>query len=81
MKISTNSIGNYKPVLSKKIKPANNKADTEKVKLNTKISKNEKTFFKKLYPELKQEINNYRFYNKNGIRNVTSLGSLFDKRG
>ncbi len=82
MKISTNSIGNYKPVISKNNNKAVNKPEaTKKIKLDTKITNDEKNFFKNLYPQKEEEINGYHFYNKNGVKNGVSLGSLFDRRG
>ena len=80
MKITTNSFGNYKPVtnqITRIPKPAELKKDHEIVK----ITKEEKSFFKDLYPNEKEKIDNYHFYNQNGNMNGVSLGSLFDKRG
>ena len=34
-----------------------------------------------IYPEEKDQINNYHFYNKDGDKNGVSLGSLFDRKG
>lgn len=79
MKISTNSIGNYNPIISK-----NNNVNQVQSKKNNEIPKvtnEEKKFFSKLYPNDTEQINNYHFYNKAGDKNGVSLGSLFDKRG
>lgn len=81
MKISTNSIGNYKPVIAQRNNQVNKTQETKKIKLDAKITNDEKTFFKKLYPQQEEEINKYHFYNKNGTKNGVSLGSLFDRRG
>jgi hypothetical protein len=79
MKISTNSIGNYKPIIAQK---NNNVQQVEPKKSEAiKISNEEKNFFTKLYPEEKDQIANYHFYNKEGDKNGVSLGSLFDRRG
>jgi hypothetical protein len=80
MKISTNSFGNYNPVnnLQKK-NPAN--FQTRKELTNIKVTKEEKQFFTKLYPEDKENIDSYHFYNKQGDKKGVSLGSIFDKRG
>ena len=80
MKISTNSIGNYKPIA---VQNKNKIAQVENTKPEemVKITSEEKNFFTKLYPEEKEQIDNYHFYNKNGDKNGVSVGSLFDKRG
>ncbi len=81
MKISTNSIGNYNPIQARRNNQINKTEQAKKIKLDTKISNDEKKFFQKLYPQQKEDINKYHFYNKNGTKNGVSLGSLFDKRG
>ena len=84
MKIYTNSLGNYNPIKPhgtlaiNKNPEVNNK---QEVNNDIKITKEEKTFFSKLYPSQKETIENYHFYNKKGGKNGNSLGSLFDKRG
>jgi len=80
MKIATNSFGNYKPIIAKK----NNsipQVESKKAEEAVKISNEEKKFFTKLYPDEKDQITNYHFYNKDGDKNGVSLGSLFDRRG
>jgi ribosomal protein L5 len=80
MKISTNSIGNYKPIITQKknnIEQVNIKKNEDAVK----ITSEEKKFFSKMYPNNTEQITNYHFYNKEGDENGVSLGSLFDKRG
>jgi len=81
MRISTNSVGNYKPVIAQRNNQIKKTEEAQKIKLDAKISNDEKKFFQKLYPQQKEEINNYHFYNKSGRKNGVSLGSLFDKRG
>lgn len=80
MKVSTNSIGNYKPVITQKSNNIQN-IQAKKAAEALKVSIEEKKFFTKLYPEEKDQIDNYHFYNKDGDKNGVSLGSLFDKRG
>jgi hypothetical protein len=80
MKISTNSVGNYKPinnVANKKLNPI----EKTKSEIKTEITKDEKNFFTKMYPDEKNTISNYQFYNKNGDKKSFQVGSLFDKRG
>ena len=81
MKISTNSFGNYKPVISNRNNQVAKTEETKKIKLDTKITNDEKKFFKKLYPQKEEEISKYHFYNRNGTKNGVAIGSLFDKRG
>lgn len=80
MKISTNSIGNYNPVISKNNTNVN-QIQTKKSTDIAKVTNEEKKFFSKLYPNDTEQIENYHFYNKAGDKNGVSLGSLFDKRG
>jgi hypothetical protein len=78
MKIQPTSFGNYNQIHSK------NNLNVEKnheLKNDIKITKEEKKFFSKLYPEQKESIENYHFYNREGDINGALLGSLFDKRG
>ena len=80
MKISTNSIGNYNPIIANK----NSNALTINSKLKVdaaKVTNEEKQFFTKLYPNDTEQIENYHYYNKAGDKNGVSIGSLFDKRG
>jgi hypothetical protein len=81
MKISTNNIGNYKPVVTQRNNVASKLVKSEEVNVNSKITSDEKKFFTKLFPEQKDEITNYHFYNKQGNKNGLSIGSLFDRRG
>lgn len=80
MKISTNSIGNYNPIIANKnsnVLPIDSKKKVEVAN----VTKEEKQFFTKLYPNDTDQIENYHFYNKAGNKNGVSIGSLFDKRG
>lgn len=80
MKITTNSVGNYKPI---NIHTLTNikEVQSKNIDDSLNVSKEEKQFFTKLYPDEKDQINNYHFYSKDGNKNGVSLGSLFDKRG
>ncbi|MFZ1290306.1 MAG: hypothetical protein WAR79_09450 [Melioribacteraceae bacterium] len=80
MKISTNSIGNYKPVNNLVSREINNINKT-KNEITSDITKEEKKYFTKLYPNEKNIINDYQFYNKDGDKKTVLVGSLFDKRG
>ncbi len=79
MKISTNSFGNYNPI----IKPKQNNVPNIEPKKNNiiKMTSEEKKFFTKMYPNEKEQIVNYHFYSRKGDKNGVALGSLFDKRG
>jgi len=79
MKISTNSFGNYKPIIPKKT--INPSAETKNTKDIINVTNEEKTFFTKLYPDQKEQIDQYHFYSKEGNKNGVAIGSLFDKRG
>ncbi len=79
MKISTNSFGNYKPIAAQKKNVS--LVEPKKAVETLKISNEEKNFFTNLYPENKDQIINYHFYNKEGDKNGVSLGSIFDRRG
>lgn len=80
MKISTNSIGNYNPISANKNSNALS-IDTKKKVEIANVTKEEKHFFAKLYPNDTDQVENYHFYNKAGSKNGVSIGSLFDKRG
>ena len=83
MKITPNAIGNYSPY-NMKTNTVERKINTEQVseqKKSEPISKEEKTFFTKMYPESKDEIIDYHFYRNTGKMSGVAVGSLFDKRG
>jgi hypothetical protein len=80
MKISTNSVGNYKPIRSNQNLNIN-QIETQRNEEAIKITSEEKKFFTKMYPDNKEQIDTYHFYNKEGDKKGVSLGSLFDKRG
>lgn len=83
MKITPNTVGNYSPY-NMKINTVQPKVNTEQIsesKNTEPISKEEKTFFTKMYPENKEEIIDYHFYRNTGKMSGVAVGSLFDKRG
>lgn len=80
MKISTNSIGNYKPINNVTVNNVNNIQSKKNETVND-ITKEEKKYFTNMYPNEKGKIENYQFYNKDGDRKTVLIGSLFDKRG
>lgn len=83
MKINTNAVGNYSPYnlrVNNAEQPANI-VKTEESKKTDAVTKEEKNFFAKMYPENKNEIIDYHFYKSSGKMSGVSVGSLFDKRG
>ena len=81
MKISTNPIGNYAPsYINKQAAKPKHAAEIQKTEM-TALSKNEKDFFIKKYPENKADVANYHFYKKGGTMSGVSVGNLFDRRG
>jgi len=81
MKISTNPIGNYAPnYTSRTVTKTPEVAQPKKVE-TVALTKNEKEFFIKKYPENKADITDYHFYQKEGVMSGVSVGNLFDRRG
>ena len=78
MKISTNAIGNYKPVIQKQNIQTKQSLPE---KTEPKITLEEKKFFSNLYPEDAEKIEKYNFYDRDGAMKGFSLGSLIDRRG
>ena len=81
MSITTNSIGNYNLYQVNKVNNANRIQPKEIKKVDPEITKEEKNFFTKLYPQNKEEITDYHFYQRTGEMKGVSLGSLIDRRG
>lgn len=81
MKISTNSIGNYRPLITSKQNNIQQSIETDKINKELKVTNEEKKFFSNLYPEEKDKISNYHYYSKDGGMKGVSIGSIFDKRG
>lgn len=93
MKIATNNIGNYNPYINNRMKVSKQpakvdettrlvpKSEPNNIKEGIKLSKEETTFFAKLYPGQSEEVNNYQFYQRSGEMKNVSIGSLIDRRG
>lgn len=79
MKITSNSFGNYNPIYNNKVN--NNQKVIQKNENPIEITKEEKKFFTDLYPNEKEQIEGYHFYQRNGTKSGVALGLLFDKRG
>lgn len=77
MKIETNSYLQYSNNIQdlKNINKINSSVNTNK------ITDEEKKFFAEMYPEKKNEIINYQFYQRNGKVLSVAIGSTFDKKG
>ncbi|MCF6270042.1 MAG: hypothetical protein L3J41_10035 [Melioribacteraceae bacterium] len=85
MRVDTNSIGNYFQQAARNIsnvtstenikKPAENKVAEETITVR------EKELFVKMYPQKREEIMEYHYYNKNGAMSGVTVGSLLDRRG
>jgi hypothetical protein len=75
MKIQTGSTGNY----------SLNNIRNEKRKIDLQheeqLNNEEKKFFISKYPDNRNEILEYHFYEKSGKMQGLKLGSLFDKKG
>ena len=89
MKISMNNVGNYNPLLKTKT-DLNQKFNLEinhnqKIKPQASeranITQEEKNFFMGLYPDNKNEIVDYHFYQKSGKMSGVKVGSNIDRRG
>lgn len=89
MKISTNMIGNYGPNIARNINStAKPKETVPKFEMQNVASKKsegltseEKNFFADLYPDKKNEIIDYHFYNRSGELSGVKIGSIIDRRG
>lgn len=78
--INTNSV-NYNPYIINKVYNKNAQVKSDFPVVAEKITKEEKEFFTELYPEKKNEIIDYHFYQKSGKLSGVTKGSLFDRRG
>lgn len=86
MRIESSSFGNYNPMQVRsnaKVAQTQNLQKTEKKEAvkNEPITNDEKLFFAKMYPDEKNTIVNYHYYEKNGEMQGVAKGSLFDRRG
>jgi hypothetical protein len=79
MRISTNNIGNYS--VNRPPAPVQNSAHKKAAEKNEELSADEKNFFINKYPQKKEEIIDYHFYQKSGLMSGVKLGQLFDKKG
>lgn len=77
MKIETNSYLQY----SNNIQDLKNINKIDSSVNTNKITDEEKNFFAEMYPEKKNEIINYQFYQRNGKVLSVAIGSTFDKKG
>jgi len=76
MKISTNNIGNYSvQQLQRNVDKKSQLQDGEE------LNEREKDFFIDRYPQKKDEIVDYHFYQKSGKMSGVKIGHLFDKKG
>ncbi len=86
MKISTNNIGNYsinhiqKAIQQRAVEQKSVEQKTVLQK-NSDLSADEKNFFINRYPQKKDEIIDYHFYQKGGSMSGVKVGHLFDKKG
>jgi len=79
MKISTNPVGNYHPVVTPKVSIVQPKQEVKAQEVN--VSGEEKSFFIRMYPEKTNDIVDYHFYQPNGRMSGVSTGTVFDRRG
>lgn len=80
MKITTNEFGNYSPKATQNVGQSYQAPQVKQEKLGT-VTNDEKKFFAGLYPENKQDVMDYHFYQKTGKMQGVTLGTLFDQRG
>jgi hypothetical protein len=95
MGLGINAIGNY-GLYSNRIKATNGVAQTRKtqnvqgvqkttsnneVRTDNVISEKEKEFFVNLYPNDKETVMSYHFYQRNGEMSGVAVGSIINRRG
>jgi len=76
MKISTNNIGNYS--VQQLLRNVDKKSQLQD---GEELNEREKDFFIDRYPQKKDEIVDYHFYQKSGKMSGVKIGHLFDKKG
>jgi len=85
MRVNTNTIGNYFPQRTRNISNVTRTDDIQKSaeikKMDQGISVKEKELFAKMYPQQREEIMEYHYYNKSGTMSGVTVGSLLDRRG
>ena len=77
MKISTNAVNNYFPQPVKNV----NRADNVKNQSAAALSDDEKKFFVKAYPDKKNEVIEYQYYNRKEKLTGVVTGSIIDRKG
>lgn len=85
MRVNTNTIGNYFPQRTRNVSNVTRTDNIQKM-AETKstehaISVKEKELFAKMYPQQREEIMEYHYYNKKGTMSGITVGSLLDRRG
>ncbi len=81
MRITSNTVGNYNPYSINNSKSVSELKNSQTTDTSTKVTKEEKEFFSKMYPENQPEIIDYHYYQRSGKMSGVSVGSLFDRRG
>ncbi len=85
MIVNTNPIGNYFPqrtkIISDVTRTENIQKQMEVKETKEAISFKEKELFAKMYPQKREEIMEYHYYNKDGAMSGVTVGSLLDRRG
>jgi len=77
MKISTNAINNY---VLQPVKQANHTVANKKLSAGA-LSDDEKKFFVKAYPDKKNEVIDYQYYNRKEKLTGVVLGTIVDRKG
>jgi len=80
MVVTQTSNGNYTKV-NPKPRTYSASSAPEKFIGNDRIDSREKKFFANMFPENKEEIMSYHFYEKTGKMNGIKIGSNYDRRG
>jgi len=85
MRVGTNNIGNYFPQRTRNVSNVAQKTNIQKttktLSVEQAITSKEKALFAKMYPQQKEEIMEYHYYQRNGSMAGVTVGSLFDRRG
>ena len=77
MKISTNAVDNY---ILQSVNHVN-RAVTNKSQPTGTLSDDEKKFFVKAYPDKKNEVIEYHYYNRKEKLSGVVLGTIVDRKG
>lgn len=84
MKISTNPVGNYHPVVTPKVSVVQPKQEVKAQEVKAQdvnVTGEERSFFIRMYPEKTNDIVDYHFYQPNGRMSGVATGTVFDRRG